>query len=55
MSVRDQLLDAAVRVYAEVGYRGATTRFVFFGAGATPVFAKRASGAPGLAELGVTG
>jgi AcrR family transcriptional regulator len=26
MNVRDQLLDAAARVYAEVGYRGATTR-----------------------------
>jgi len=26
MSVRDQLLEAAARVYAESGYRGATTR-----------------------------
>ena len=26
MSIREQILEAAVRVYAEVGYRGATTR-----------------------------
>jgi carbon-monoxide dehydrogenase medium subunit len=39
--------------YAIVGlaaYRGATTRFVFFGAGATPVFAKAASRAASLDE-----
>ena len=39
--------------YAIVGlaaYKGATTRFVFFGAGATPVFAKGASRAATLEE-----
>jgi len=39
--------------YAIIGlaaYKGATTRFVFFGAGATPVFAKAASRAASLEE-----
>jgi carbon-monoxide dehydrogenase medium subunit len=39
--------------YATVGlaaYKGKTTRFVFFGAGATPVFAKAASSASSLEE-----
>jgi carbon-monoxide dehydrogenase medium subunit len=39
--------------YAIIGlaaYKGATTRFVFFGAGATPLFAKGASAAPSLEE-----
>jgi carbon-monoxide dehydrogenase medium subunit len=39
--------------YAIIGlaaYKGATTRFVFFGAGATPVFAKAASRAATLEE-----
>jgi carbon-monoxide dehydrogenase medium subunit len=39
--------------YAIIGlaaYKGATTRFVFFGAGATPVFAKAASRAATLDE-----
>src|SRR5829696_10395555 len=37
MSVRDQLLDAAVRVYAETGYRGATTRRIAHEAGVNEV------------------
>ncbi|HEX2249710.1 MAG TPA: helix-turn-helix domain-containing protein [Gemmatimonadales bacterium] len=37
MSVRDQLLDAAVRVYAEVGYRGATTRRIATAAGVNEI------------------
>jgi AcrR family transcriptional regulator len=37
MNVRDQLLDAAVRVYAEAGYRGATTRRIAFEAGVNEI------------------
>jgi AcrR family transcriptional regulator len=37
MSVRDQLLDAAARVYAETGYRGATTRRIAGEAGVNEV------------------
>src|SRR5215213_1511641 len=37
MSVRDQLLDAAVRVYAETGYRGATTRRIALQAGVNEI------------------
>jgi AcrR family transcriptional regulator len=37
MSVRDQLLDAAARVYAEVGYRGATTRRIATAAGVNEI------------------
>jgi AcrR family transcriptional regulator len=37
MSVRDQLLDAAARVYAETGYRGATTRRIAGEAGVNEI------------------
>jgi AcrR family transcriptional regulator len=37
MSVRDQLLDAAVKVYAETGYRGATTRRIADAAGVNEI------------------
>ena len=37
MNVRDQLLEAAVRVYAEAGYRGATTRRIAFEAGVNEI------------------
>jgi AcrR family transcriptional regulator len=37
MSVRDQLLDAAVRLYAEAGYRGATTRRIASAAGVNEI------------------
>jgi len=37
MSVRDQLLDAAVRLYAEAGYRGATTRRIATAAGVNEI------------------
>ena len=37
MNVRNQLLDAAVRVYAEAGYRGATTRRIAFEAGVNEI------------------
>jgi AcrR family transcriptional regulator len=37
MNVRDQLLDAAVRVYAEAGYRGATTRRIALAAGVNEI------------------
>jgi AcrR family transcriptional regulator len=37
MSVRDQLLDAAVRIYAEAGYRGATTRRIATAAGVNEI------------------
>ena len=37
MSVRDQLLDAAARVYAETGYRGATTRRIATVAGVNEI------------------
>ncbi len=37
MSVRDQLLDAAVRLYAEAGYRGATTRRIAQEAGVNEI------------------
>jgi AcrR family transcriptional regulator len=37
MNVRDQLLDAAARVYAEVGYRGATTRRIAQEAGVNEI------------------
>ena len=37
MNVRDQLLDAAVRVYSEVGYRGATTRRIAQEAGVNEI------------------
>src|SRR3977135_2600914 len=37
MSVRDQLLEAAARLYAEAGYRGATTRRIAVQAGVNEV------------------
>jgi AcrR family transcriptional regulator len=37
VSVRDQLLDAAVRLYAEAGYRGATTRRIASAAGVNEI------------------
>ena len=37
MTVRDQLLDAAARLYAEAGYRGATTRRIAVQAGVNEV------------------
>jgi AcrR family transcriptional regulator len=37
MSVRDQLLVAAVRLYAEAGYRGATTRRIADAAGVNEI------------------
>jgi AcrR family transcriptional regulator len=37
MSVRDQLLDAALKVYAETGYRGATTRRIAEAAGVNEI------------------
>jgi len=37
MTVRDQLLDAAARLYAEAGYRGATTRRIAGKAGVNEV------------------
>jgi AcrR family transcriptional regulator len=37
MNVRDQLLDAAARVYSEAGYRGATTRRIAFEAGVNEI------------------
>ena len=37
MSVRDQILEAAVRIYAEVGYRGATTRRIAAEAGVNEI------------------
>jgi AcrR family transcriptional regulator len=37
MSVREQLLDAAARLYAEAGYRGATTRRIATQAGVNEI------------------
>jgi AcrR family transcriptional regulator len=37
MSIRDQLLEAAARLYAETGYRGATTRRIAVQAGVNEV------------------
>jgi AcrR family transcriptional regulator len=37
MSVRDQLIAAAVRLYAEAGYRGATTRRIAVEAGVNEI------------------
>jgi AcrR family transcriptional regulator len=37
MSVHDQLLEAAARLYAEVGYRGATTRRIATQAGVNEI------------------
>jgi AcrR family transcriptional regulator len=37
MTVRDQLLDAAARLYAEAGYRGATTRRIASEAGVNEI------------------
>ena len=37
MNVRDQLLEAAARVYAEAGYRGATTRRIAQAAGVNEI------------------
>ncbi|MFL5495225.1 MAG: TetR/AcrR family transcriptional regulator [Gemmatimonadales bacterium] len=37
MNLRDQLLEAAARVYAEVGYRGATTRRIALQAGVNEI------------------
>jgi AcrR family transcriptional regulator len=37
MTVRDQLLDAAARLYAETGYRGATTRRIAMEAGVNEI------------------
>jgi len=37
MNLRDQLLDAAAQVYAEVGYRGATTRRIALQAGVNEI------------------
>lgn len=37
MSVRDQLIEAAARLYAEAGYRGATTRRIAVAAGVNEI------------------
>ena len=37
MTVRDELLTAAARVYAEAGYRGATTRRIALAAGVNEI------------------
>ncbi|HEV2085586.1 MAG TPA: helix-turn-helix domain-containing protein [Gemmatimonadales bacterium] len=37
MSVRDQLLESAARLYAEAGYRGATTRRIAMQAGVNEI------------------
>jgi AcrR family transcriptional regulator len=37
MSVRDQLLESAARIYAEAGYRGATTRRIAMQAGVNEI------------------
>ena len=37
MTVREQLLDAAARIYAEAGYRGATTRRIAAAAGVNEI------------------
>ena len=37
MAVRDQLLEAAARIYAEAGYRGATTRRIAVAAGVNEI------------------
>src|SRR5215204_7487997 len=37
MTVRDQLLDAAARLYAEAGYRGTTTRRIALEAGVNEI------------------
>lgn len=37
MNIRDQLLEAAARVYSELGYRGATTRRIAFQAGVNEI------------------
>ena len=37
MTVRDQLLAAAARLYAEAGYRGATTRRIAVKAGVNEI------------------
>jgi AcrR family transcriptional regulator len=37
MTLRDQLLDAAARIYAEAGYRGATTRRIAEQAGVNEI------------------
>ena len=37
MSVRDQLIEAAARLYAEAGYRGATTRRIAGAAGVNEI------------------
>jgi AcrR family transcriptional regulator len=37
MTVRDELLSAAARVYAEAGYRGATTRRIALAAGVNEI------------------
>jgi AcrR family transcriptional regulator len=37
MTVRDELLDAAARTYAEAGYRGATTRRIALAAGVNEI------------------
>jgi len=37
MSLRDQLLEAAARLYAEAGYRGATTRRIAMQAGVNEI------------------
>ena len=37
MTVRDQLLEAAARLYAETGYRGATTRRIALQAGVNEI------------------
>jgi AcrR family transcriptional regulator len=36
-TIRDRLLDAAARVYAETGYRGATTRRIAHEAGVNEI------------------
>src|SRR5213078_3830962 len=37
MDIRDRILDAAKRVYAQHGFRGATTRLIAFEAGVNEV------------------
>jgi AcrR family transcriptional regulator len=61
MTVRDQLLDAAARLYAEAGYRGATTRRIAGEAGVNEITLFRQFGSKdalireAIARAGTTG
>ena len=61
MTVRDQLLDAAARLYAEAGYRGATTRRIASEAGVNEITLFRQFGSKdalireAIARAGTTG